>query len=173
MALKVEPCAEHKNEVLVCLYSTVAPAWGHTDETAKKLVGVFPLAVRMMIYPLLATKSLIDFNSESKLMERPEEVLGILTALGAPLSSFEQDKAKHATHAAENPADVKAAEKMARLFDEIKKVVIYIIVINSIVNGSIKINHSRINRTGFIIKSQFGTHGSLAQGSPLSGVLKQ
>jgi hypothetical protein len=103
VALKVEPCAEHKNEVLVGLYSTVAPAWGHTDDTAKKLVGVFPIAVRMMIYPLLATKSLIDFNSESKLIERPEEVLGILTALGAPLSSFEQDKATHATHAAENP----------------------------------------------------------------------
>jgi hypothetical protein len=101
VALNVEPCAGHKKDDVLFLYSTVAPACGQTDENAKKFAGVFPTAVRMTMYPLFATKSLTAFNSESKLIEKPIEVLGLFIALGAPLSSFEQALAKHAMHATE------------------------------------------------------------------------
>lgn len=52
--LNVEPCAAHKNDDFVLLYSTVDPAWGQTDDTAKKLEAVFPVAIRIKMIPFLA-----------------------------------------------------------------------------------------------------------------------
>ena len=105
--LNVEPCAAHKKDDVVALYSTVAPAWGQTDEKATKLDAVFPVAVRITIKPLFATKVLTDFNSESKLTVKPEDVPGLFTMLGAPLSSLEHALAKQATQAMEiGPARV-------------------------------------------------------------------
>jgi hypothetical protein len=54
------------------------------------------------MYPLLATKSLTAFNSDSKLMVKPVlGVVGLFTALGAPFSSFEQAFVRQARQATE------------------------------------------------------------------------
>ena len=103
VALKVEPCVAHKNEEELLRYSTVAPACGQTEENATKLDAAFPLAVRMTIKPLFATKSLMDFNSISKLIVNPADEFEFDGAAGAPISSFEHALAKHAIHATDNP----------------------------------------------------------------------
>jgi hypothetical protein len=98
----VEPCAAHKKDDVEFWNSTVAPACGQADETAKKFAGAFPAALRMTMNPLLATKSFTAFNSVSKLMEKPVlGVFGLFTALGAPFSSFVQALARQATQATE------------------------------------------------------------------------
>jgi hypothetical protein len=119
VALKVDPCVGHKNEVELLLYSTVAPAWGQTDENATKLDAVFPVAVRMTMKPLLATKSLIDFNSISKLIVDPVDEFEFAGAAGAPMSSFEQALAKQAKHATDIPlvnVDKNSVRFMIRIF---------------------------------------------------------
>jgi hypothetical protein len=50
---KVEPCAAHKKDDFVLLYSTVEPACGQTEETAKKLEATFPAAIRIKMIPFL------------------------------------------------------------------------------------------------------------------------
>jgi hypothetical protein len=53
------------------------------------------------MYPLRATKSFTAFISESRLIKNPEAGAGLLTALGAPLSSLEQALVMQARHATE------------------------------------------------------------------------
>lgn len=103
MALKVDPCVAHKNDVELLKYSTVAPACGQTEEKATKLDAAFPLAVRMTMKPLFATKSLMDFNSISRLIVNPADEFELDGAAGAPISSFEHALAKHAIHATDIP----------------------------------------------------------------------
>lgn len=102
---KVDPCAEHKNDDFVLLYSTVAAAWGQTEDTAKKLPTIFPDANRIKMIPSLAIKSLIAFTSVSNLTVNTFEPglstglgLGVETALGAGAASLEQAAAKQETH---------------------------------------------------------------------------
>ena len=108
--LKVDPCAGHKNDDLVLLYSTVAAAWGQTEDTAKKLPTTFPEANRIKMIPSLAIKSLIAFTSVSNLTVNTFEPglstglgLGVDTALGAGAASLEQAAVKHETQTAAKP----------------------------------------------------------------------
>lgn len=107
--LKVDPCAAHKKEDFVLTYSTVAPACGQTEETAKKLDTAFPEAILIKITPFFAIKSLTALNSESNLTVKefePELCPGFelgVDPLGAGFSSLAQAAAKHETHTAAKP----------------------------------------------------------------------
>ncbi len=102
-----EPCAEQKKVDLELLYSTVAPACGQAEETARKLLALFPAEVRITMTPLFAIKSFTARNSVDKLtvmgVEPCDGVVDDPPEVGVTISSFEQAAARHATQVAVMP----------------------------------------------------------------------
>jgi hypothetical protein len=102
----VDPCAAQKKDEVELLYSTLEPACGQTDETAKKLVNAFPAEVRITIMLFLATNSLIFLisvaKSTVKLAVFPVGFEPDGEELGSGLSE-EQAAAIHATQVSARP----------------------------------------------------------------------
>jgi hypothetical protein len=98
--------AEQKNVELDFINSTVEPACGHTDDTAKKLVAALPVAVLTTIIPLFAIKSFKFRNSVAKLTVNEllpcAGFVGEVFAIGST-ASVEQAALKHAKHVAVRP----------------------------------------------------------------------
>jgi hypothetical protein len=101
------------------MYSTVALAWGHAAETAKKLDATFPVAKRIRIIPLLATKSFTALTSVSNLTVNTLEVglgTGAGVTLGEGSSFFEHAAAKQETHAAAKPPETVVKNSVLFIF---------------------------------------------------------
>lgn len=75
---KFEPCAEQLNELVDFTKLIVAPACGHAEEKATKLVDTFPAAVLTTTTPFSRTKSLILRSCEERFTVRIILLVGLV-----------------------------------------------------------------------------------------------